>query len=152
MSKFPTKVSVAVGITSALIVGSHRGVVSDKEISMNVNFVTNSRVTRVVAGQSSGTDLFKMPQRRWSAESNLRFKELARKEAGGELSAEEWAELDWLSHLRRNSKFPLNADQILWQRKQKALTESLLKAIKDYVQFHEQSSAEKFAAACIQEV
>ena len=74
---------------------------------------------------------------RWSAEKNLRFKELARNEALQELSIEELAELESLTRLRRFEKYPRSAEEILWQRRQQDITRALVQKLKEYVDFHE---------------
>jgi hypothetical protein len=74
---------------------------------------------------------------RWTAEANLRFKELARNEALRDLSVEEYKELEALTRLRRFEKYPRSAEEILWQRHQQQLTQGLVKALEDYVEFHE---------------
>jgi hypothetical protein len=73
----------------------------------------------------------------WTAGKNTRFKELAREEAVGRLSAQELAELEYLTRLRRFTKYPRAADEILWTRRQQKLTRNLVQAIKTYVEFHE---------------
>jgi hypothetical protein len=75
----------------------------------------------------------------WSADKNIRFKELARDEALRELSIEELAELDSLTRLRRFAKYPRSAEEILWQRRQQNLTRALVRALQEYVEFHHPS-------------
>ena len=77
---------------------------------------------------------------RWDETSVVRFRHLARKEAGGKLVAEELAELEDLTRLRRTT-FPRTADQILWQRRQRNLTQLLISALEAYVEFHEGPSS-----------
>lgn len=72
----------------------------------------------------------------WSPAKNIRFKELARAEAIRDLSIGEILELDDLTKLRRDTKHPRTADEILWQRRQQKLTNKLLDALVDYVEFH----------------
>ncbi len=69
----------------------------------------------------------------------------------GQSTPEEWAELDTLMALRREAKFPLSADQILWQRKQKSLTDNLLIALQKYAEFHELPSQEESSSAGLHE-
>jgi len=73
----------------------------------------------------------------WKAEYNQRFEKLSRKEARDELTVAELAELEELTKLKRAKKSPRTADEILWHRKQQALTDSLLESLKKYVEFHE---------------
>ena len=154
MSAIRARLPVAVGIASALVIGAVPATSSNTTLTVNCVFYSNSAVTScsVLASQSSGVQLGKAVHRWWSAEANLRFKELARKDAMGELTAHEWAELDSLLALRREAKFPQSADQILWRRKQKAVTENLLTALQQYVEFHELSSNEEPSSTSVHEV
>jgi hypothetical protein len=76
-----------------------------------------------------------MPDR-WDAEKGMRFKDLAQKEAVGDISVEELVELDFLSVLRTRHKNPMKADEILWQRRQRSLTRAMIDSLKQYVEFH----------------
>src|SRR5215218_5688202 len=51
---------------------------------------------------------------KWTAESESRFDSLATKEAIGSLEPQEFAELEYLSQLRRQSKHPRTTEEILW--------------------------------------
>lgn len=75
----------------------------------------------------------------WTSESAVRFDELARSEALGKITIKDLAELEGLSTLRR-LKYPRSARAILWERRQSKLTDALLTALRDYVEFHETSS------------
>lgn len=74
---------------------------------------------------------------RWNTAKNERFNQLALKESAEELSIEEWAELNSLSKLRRLAKFPRPSHEILWERKQRKYTNNLVRALTEYVEFHE---------------
>ncbi|HEX3857088.1 MAG TPA: hypothetical protein VHY30_07320 [Verrucomicrobiae bacterium] len=73
----------------------------------------------------------------WSAEKGQHFRELTLKEAIGELSTNELAELESLTRLRRSEKYPRTADEILWHRSQQNVTRGLVQALQTYVEFHE---------------
>ena len=73
----------------------------------------------------------------WSAEKNIRFKELANKEVLDTISNEESKELDTLIRLRRSEKYPRSADEILWQRRQQKTTRKLVEILREYVELHE---------------
>lgn len=90
-----------------------------------------------VSSIASGMTVKAIEVVRWSAEKNLRFKELARNEALQELSIEELAELESLTRLRRFEKYPRSAEEILWQRRQQDITRALMQKLKEYVDFHE---------------
>jgi hypothetical protein len=138
MRAVKAKVSVAAGVGSALMLSATQVISSGKTISLSYSFVSNSNTSLWDSSnvQSSSLVLGQAIHQQWSAQANLRFKELARKDVTDQLTAREWAELDSLSALRRQARFPLSADQILWQRKQNALTDKLLSALKEYVEFH----------------
>jgi len=72
----------------------------------------------------------------WSAEMAQRFKDLSRVEALGELTIQELAELETLTRLRRSTKYPRTADEILWSRRQNSVTSGLVMAVQKYVEFH----------------
>ena len=74
---------------------------------------------------------------RWDSKDTQRFKELARLEAFGEITVQQMAELEALTRLRRRTKYPRSADEILWERRQGILTHSLIAALQAYVKFHE---------------
>jgi len=76
----------------------------------------------------------------WKAEYSQRFQRLSRKEARGEISIQEWAELERLTEFRRAKKYPRTADEILLRRKQTGATAQLLAAIKNYIDAHTQTS------------
>ena len=138
MNVVNAKISIAASFGSAMMLSASHSISSPTTFSISYHFVSNSTTASWESStiQSSSVLLGPVVHTRWSAEANIRFKELARKDVMGELTAREWAELDSLLALRRQAKFPLSADQILWQRKQNALTDKLLSALKEYVDFH----------------
>jgi len=137
-SAVKTKVSVAASVGSALALSASQFMASGTTVSIPYSFVSNLSSTSLDSSKikQSSLTIGAAFHRTWSAEANIRFKELARKEVMGDVTPSEWAELDSLAALRRQAKFPLSADQILWQRKQSALTQNLLEALKEYVEFH----------------
>lgn len=139
MSTVKARVSAAASVGSALLFSAAQAMSSETKLSIPYSFVSNSTTTLLDSSsiQRSSQALSSVVHQNWSAQANIRFKELARKDVMDQLTAREWAELDSLSALRRQAKFPLSADQILWQRKQKAVTENLLNALKEYVEFHD---------------
>ena len=86
---------------------------------------------------SSNQTIEFQPANVWDASANIRFKELAREEALRDLTAAEIFELEELTRLRRIAKYPRSAEEILWQRRQQKITDTLLDALKDYVDFHQ---------------
>jgi hypothetical protein len=145
MRTIKAKVSAAASVSSALVLSTTQVIACERTISVPYNLVSNSNTTLWNSSNVNSSCLVLGPvfHQKWTAEANLRFKELAHKDAMDQLTAREWAELDSLSALRREAKFPLSADQILWQRRQNALTEKLLSALKEYVEFHNFSGQEK---------
>jgi hypothetical protein len=117
---------------------------SGMKISLQAATNANRAETKVGISKSNSTSsgLILEPAvvEGWTAQKNLRFKELSRKEALEDLSIEELSELNSLTRLRRFKKFPRSADEILWQRRQQKLTRGLLRALQDYVEFHEAPS------------
>ena len=76
---------------------------------------------------------------RWNGRRNARFNELARKEAFGDISVSEYAELEALAAVRRAEKSPRSSEEILWQLRQNEVTRELVKSLQAYVEFHESS-------------
>jgi hypothetical protein len=75
----------------------------------------------------------------WTGVEKARFGVLARGEALNELSIDQLIELETLTKLRRLQNYPQTADEILWQRRQEKITRSLVKALDQYVEFHQTS-------------
>jgi len=142
-SAVKAKVSVAASIGSALALSAGQIMASGTTFSFPYSFVSNSPSTTFDSSNIVRSSLTLGPtfHYAWGAEANIRFKELARKEVMDELTPVEWSEFNSLAALRRQAKFPLSADQILWQRKQNALTEKLLEVFKEYVEFHKNSQS-----------
>lgn len=72
----------------------------------------------------------------WTGRSETRYRSLSRAEALGTITLEETLELEDLTELRRITINPPTADEILWQRKQKKVTRTLLEALDAYAEFH----------------
>jgi hypothetical protein len=137
MSSVTKTFSIAIGVGSALVLNTASGISNETRISISYSDSSNSPAIRSPStGETSSLELMRKPHRKWNADANIRFKELARKDALEELTAEEWMEFDLLSTIRREAKFPKSADQILWLRKQKAVTQELLAALRKYAEFH----------------
>lgn len=141
MNTVKTKVSFAATVGSALVFSAAQAMSSETSFSLQYSYVSNSTAIlwNSSSVQCSSLAVYPTLHQKWGAEANIRFKELANKYAMDQLTAREWAELNSLSDLRRQAKFPLSADQILWQRKQNALTDKLLSVLKEYVEFHDLS-------------
>jgi hypothetical protein len=130
-----TVLTSAVFVDTPDIVSSGSNVLVESACESNrAEAFANNMGTRSGA---SGISVEALESNHWSAEKNARFKELARDEALRELSAEELAELESLTRLRRQEKYPRSPHEILWQRRQQKLTRSLVEALKAYVEFHE---------------
>ena len=138
MSSVKTKISFAASVGSALMLSAPRMMSTETTVAYQCNFVSNSSATIWDSSKFSQSSLILGPNvhEKWGAATNIRFKELAHKDVMDQLTPSEWAKLDSLSALRREALFPRNADQILWQRKQNAITDKLLSALKEYVEFH----------------
>jgi hypothetical protein len=112
-----------------------------KSSGVNVSFDVipqSNQLSTPVQDSESSERTFNAPfAEKWNAESNARFKELARAEAIRDLSVEELAELNALTRLRQAEKYPRSADEILWQRRQHNVTRNLVHALTTYVKFHE---------------
>jgi hypothetical protein len=81
-----------------------------------------------------------LPELAWTPEHEGRFLELAGREATDELGAEETAELERLSQLRRGLKNPRRGEELLWEYEQRELTRELISALSRYVTFHKPPS------------
>lgn len=73
----------------------------------------------------------------WTKTMARRFRELARKEALGTLAPEESVELERLTRDRRNLEYPRPVEEVLWEVNQRQVTANLVRALKDYVEFHQ---------------
>jgi hypothetical protein len=130
-------------LSSAIITAEFNVMCSTLDTSVQIAAQSNIPEVSIdkSGGSSSGVSLTAgiVDVERWSAEKNVRYKELSRNEALGQLSVEELAELDSLTRLRRFKKYPRSAEEILWQRHQQKLTRNLVQALQTYVEFHETS-------------
>jgi hypothetical protein len=72
----------------------------------------------------------------WTSEHEKRFLRLAGREATGELGAEDKAELEQLTGLRRGLRNPRRGEELLWEYEQRELTRDLVSALSRYVTFH----------------
>jgi hypothetical protein len=127
-------------MTSALVLTTSDMMASQLNIDVSALMQSNSsRFSLFSSDNSRPYSLNKEVEvvKLWKAEYSQRFQKLSRMEAREELTIAELAELEELTQLRRVKKFPRTADEIIWQRKQQALTNSLLESLKKYVEFHE---------------
>ncbi|HRT10329.1 MAG TPA: hypothetical protein P5233_18255 [Candidatus Paceibacterota bacterium] len=76
------------------------------------------------------------PASEWTKSMARRFRELARKEALGELNEDEAAELERLARERRELQHPRTVEEVLWETKQREVTGKLVQALRNYVEFH----------------
>lgn len=84
----------------------------------------------------------------WDAASKRRFKELAVKEALGEITRTEAGELERLTILHRNHESPRTAEEIIWEYHQIKLTNSILAMFQQYdIHLHRRPEAAARSAA-----
>lgn len=130
-------------VNSALVVQDMGAMTSTTKIDFGFEVQTNA-MTISVDVQTNETDVFVNAMNHWETETwtagkGQRFRELALKESLDELSIEDQAELEELTRLRRSAKNPRTADEILWERRQNRVTNDLVHALQNYVEFHETS-------------
>lgn len=127
--------------SSTAKVEAHQMIRSSNVIRVDPSYSNAVHITELDFGNpvSSIPTIAVEPLAGWNAAANARFKELTRQEALLELDVEEMIELEELTRLRRAARHPCSADEILWQRRQQKLTDSLLAALKAYVEFHQSS-------------
>lgn len=77
------------------------------------------------------------PESKWSKAMDRRFEELSIREALGNLSGAELDELENLTKERRRLHHPRTADEILFEYRQRKVTSDLVKAVQEYVDFHD---------------
>ena len=88
---------------------------------------------------SVGTINISLPELEWSPGQEEKFLDLAGREAMGNLSPTEAAELERLTQLRRGLKNPRKGEELLWEYQQRELTRDLISALTRYVTFHNPS-------------
>lgn len=132
---------------SSRLEGAYQPVVSQAELRVPERVVV-SNPDPVTAwarlGRESEASVSKLrlplPELAWTPEYEARFLELAGREATDELGAEETAELERLSQLRRGLKNPRRGEELLWEYEQRELTRELISALSRYVTFHKPPS------------
>jgi len=125
---------------------------SEMEIRPPGRGVASDPVTEWLAvvpeAQVSNSSLkLSLPDLEWTRDHEGRFVLLAGREATGELSAEEKAELQHLSGLRRGMKNPRPGEELVWEYEQRELTRDLVKSLDRYVSFHKISRRSEPAEA-----
>jgi|ERR1039457_5805695 hypothetical protein len=85
---------------------------------------------------SNATLKFSLPDFEWTRDREGRFVALAEREATGDLSPKEGAELENLSGLRRRMKNPRSGEELVWEYEQRELTRDLVRSLDRYVTFH----------------
>lgn len=78
----------------------------------------------------------------WTKAMNRRFNELARSVALGKADGEDQKELENLVRLRRKLHHPRTSEEILWEYQQRKVTDKLMRALEEYVEFHGQGEKE----------
>jgi hypothetical protein len=130
-----TRVNAALVVHETGAVTSNTNIIFDFEVQSNTAIVNVDVQTNENDKFVAFTDQWEIAT--WTAEKAQRFRALAVKESLEELPIEEQAELEGLTRLRRSAKNPRNADEILWERRQNRVTNELVQALQNYVQFHE---------------
>src|ERR1019366_8458672 len=103
-------ISVTTVLTSALVTEAAELVSSGANMHVELPLETNELKAFVPTWQAA-TGICPMTIEAvdsdcWTAAKNVRFKQLARDEALGDLSVDELAELNSLTHLRRHEVYP----------------------------------------------
>jgi hypothetical protein len=143
MSNLKSQVSAMIG--SAMMVGAPSLNTSGISVNVPVEFVSNAALatTDFSSVNTSSTLLARKAEVEWTAASGIRFKQLIRKKALGDITIAELVEFKALSELRSKTLFPLTADQILLQRRQRNAAARLLEVVKEYAESHNLSGPEK---------
>jgi hypothetical protein len=143
MSNLKTQVSAIVG--SAMMAGAASLNTSGRSVNVSAEFVSNTALvtTDFSSGNTSSTVLARKAEAEWTATSGIRFKQLIRKKALDDITIAELVEFKTLSELRSKTLFPLSADQILLQRRQRNAAARLLEVVKEYAESHNLTGPEK---------
>ena len=94
------------------------------------------RSSAVEETEAFQTRAYTKPATEWTRQMARRFRELAKKEAFGSITADELTELERLTQDRRNLEYPRPAEEVLWEYNQRQVNANLVHALKEYVQFH----------------
>lgn len=143
MSNLKAQVSAIFG--SAMMASVPSMNTSGDSVPVPVEFVSNAPLlaTDFSSVNSSNTLLTTNARAEWTAASGIRFKQLIRKKALDDITIAELVEFKALSELRSKSLFPLTADQILLQRRQRNAAARLLEVVKEYAESHNLTGPEK---------
>jgi hypothetical protein len=82
---------------------------------------------------------FREPEREWSSRMEKQFEKLAIAEALSTISPQDKLELEQLTAERRRLHHPRSAEEILFEYRQRQVTSNLVKAVEEYVRFHDLS-------------
>jgi hypothetical protein len=130
----------ATNLVSAAISAAMPGTVSANQtttVAISARPLNNDAPFTPSAFQIAAQQSLTIPvENEWTGESESRFDALATKEAIGTIEPEEFAELEYLSQLRRQSKHPRTTDEILWEIRQRRHTLALVEVLTKYVEFH----------------
>jgi hypothetical protein len=107
----------------------------------------NAAPTTVPLGESGGseglrvseaTPIVTIPsvQNEWTQSSQNRYLALVKAEAVGKLPPQERKELENLQVQRRRLHHPRSPEEIVWEYRQQSVTEKLIEALHEYVQFY----------------
>lgn len=97
------------------------------------------------SGASVSTLKLPLPDLAWTPGHEQRFLELAGREATGELTPQDSADLERLSQMRRGLRNPRRGEELLWEYEQRQLTRDLISALSRYVTFHNPPSCSSSA-------
>jgi|GEM_PF-2076874 hypothetical protein len=97
----------------------------------------NFRAPHFTQVEDARTRSYREQATQWTKAMAKRFRELVRKEALGNLTDAESAELEQLTCDRRNLLHPRTIEEVLWEAKQRKVTAKLLEALREYVEFHQ---------------
>ena len=112
-------------------------------LAMNVQFASPEKLAATPLVETKGhaqTITFREPATEWNKAMDRRFEELSILEAISKISVDELAELEELTKDRRKLQHPRSAEEILFEFRQRQVTSNLLKALQEYVRFHEVSN------------
>jgi len=119
----------------------------DRVVASNLDPVAEWTGLGPQSKASASTLKFSLPDLQWTPEQEKKFLDLAGREAIGNLTSQDTAELERLSQLRRGLKNPRRGEELLWEYEQRELTRDLISALSRYVTFHHPPSHPSSAKA-----